>query len=351
MRNVVERDVRIDILRCIAIVAIIVAHSEPGGLLFQLRNFDVILMVLLLGTSFYLSNKEKEKSISYLVYLGKRFKRLIVPTWIFLTIFFILFYVVSLVAESDYYFGFKDIFMSYSMFDEGIGYVWIMRVFFLIALISPVLMKLNQKIESNTKYFLFLLGVYIIYVLLQYLNVNFNGSAKLFFENFVLYGIGYGLVAAFGMRLKLLSEKELYVWLGFFLIIFLFFCWYYHFNSTQHYKYPPQLYYISYGMFVSLFLYIAFNIKSIQSFFNNRFIMFIAQHSIWLYFWHIIFIYSLKFFGDELSIFNNNFATRFVFIFVCALAVTYVHDLLKQKFYNLLQKNKMVGKASAKQSV
>lgn len=348
MVKLTERDVRIDILRCIAIVAIILAHSEPSGLLFQLRNFDVILMVLLLGTSFYLSNKDKKKGISYMVYLGKRFKRLIVPTWIFLTVFFVLFYIVSLINESNYYFNFKEIFMSYSMFDEGIGYVWIMRVFFLIALISPMLFKLNQRIESNKKYFLFLSAVYLVYVILQSIAFVFHGSLALFFKNFVLYGIGYGLVAAFGMRLKLLSKKELYAWTGAFFVIFLFFSWYYNFNSTQHYKYPPQLYYISYGMFVSLFLYIAFFIKPIQSFFNNKFIMFIARNSIWLYFWHIIFIYLLKFFGEELSIFANNFVTRFTFIFICALTVTYVHNLLKKKIYKAAQDSEMLKKAAVK---
>ncbi|PEI51830.1 acyltransferase family protein [Priestia aryabhattai] len=348
MKNLTQRDIRIDILRCIAIVSIILAHSEPGGLLFQLRNFDVILMVLLLGTSFYLSNKDKKKSISYPVYLGKRFKRLIVPTWVFLTIFFLLFYLISLINGSSYYFNFKDIFMSYSMFDEGIGFIWIMRVFFLIALISPLLLKVNQKIESNKKYFLFLSVIYVVYVILQSIAFFFHGSLGLFFQNFVLYGIGYGLIAAFGMRLKLLSKKELYIWASTFLFIFLCLCWHYNFNSTQHYKYPPQLYYISYGMFVSLFLYIVFYIKPIQSFLNNKFIMFIAQNSIWLYFWHIIFVYLLKFFGEELSVLANNFVTRFAFIFVCALVVTYVHHLLKEKFYTSVQNSETSKKMAVK---
>ncbi|MCT9852832.1 acyltransferase [Priestia megaterium] len=350
MEKIMKRDVRIDILRCIAIVAIILAHSEPGGLLFQLRNFDVILMVLLLGTSFYLSNTKKKSNVSYPVYLGKRFKRLIVPTWIFLTVFFVLFYIISLIKGSSYYFNFNDIFMSYSMFDEskGIGYVWIMKVFFLIALISPFLLKLNQKFESNTKYFLVLIISYVAYALLQLLNPILKGSFQVFFENFILYGIGYGLVAAFGMRLKLLSKKELYAWTSAFLIMFLFFSWHYHFNSTQHYKYPPQLYYISYGMFVSLFLYMALNITKVQSLFNNRFIMFIAQNSIWLYFWHIIFIYLLKFFGQTLSIFNNSFITRFIFIFICALIITYIHDLVKKKLYTTAGNSKVSEKAAIK---
>ena len=331
MKKVLGRDTRIDILRAIAIIGIIIAHSEPNGIIIQLRNFDVVLMVLLLGTSFYLSNSNK--NIYYPTYLIKRFKRLIVPTWIFLTIFFVLFYLISLAVKTSYYFIIQDIVKSYTMIN-GIGYVWIMSVFFLIALISPLLLKLNLKVKSNNYYFIVLFLIYIVYVFLQLMNESLNGPIRVLFEHFVLYGIGYGLIAAFGMRLKFLSSKEIYLWIVIFLTIFLSFMSYYNFSPTQNYKYPPQLYYISYGMFVSLLLYVTLNIKLVHTLFNNKFIMFIAQHSIWLYFWHIIFIYLLKFFGENLSLVANNFITRFGFIFFCALFITYIHNLMKKKLFN-----------------
>ena len=40
-----RRDTSIDILRFIAISGIILAHSNPGTFLTQLRGFDVVLMV------------------------------------------------------------------------------------------------------------------------------------------------------------------------------------------------------------------------------------------------------------------------------------------------------------------
>lgn len=42
-----RRDTSIDILRFIAISGIILAHSNPGTFLTQLRGFDVVLMVFL----------------------------------------------------------------------------------------------------------------------------------------------------------------------------------------------------------------------------------------------------------------------------------------------------------------
>lgn len=66
------RDKRIDILRGVAILFIILAHISPPNNLLQLRTFDVPLITMLLGMSFSLSTKEEK----YRVYLFKRFKRL-----------------------------------------------------------------------------------------------------------------------------------------------------------------------------------------------------------------------------------------------------------------------------------
>lgn len=79
------RDISIDILRCIALIGIVVIHCEPESLwLRQIRNFDVPLMVFLSGVSYTLSIKDENTLIDggYLKYVIKRFKRLILPTWI-----------------------------------------------------------------------------------------------------------------------------------------------------------------------------------------------------------------------------------------------------------------------------
>ena len=85
-QEVKERDYKIDILRFIAIICIILSHTKPPETIFLLRNFDVTLMVMIMGASFYLSNNNK--NINYSNYIIKRFYRLIVSTWIFLFIFF-----------------------------------------------------------------------------------------------------------------------------------------------------------------------------------------------------------------------------------------------------------------------
>ena len=81
--EIFERDKKIDILRFIAMLCIILAHSQPNTFIFQIRNFDVPLIIILMGASFYISRKE----IGFMDYVKKRFKRLVLPTWKFLTFF------------------------------------------------------------------------------------------------------------------------------------------------------------------------------------------------------------------------------------------------------------------------
>lgn len=78
------RDNRIDLLRFIGLAMIILAHVSPPDIVFQGRNFDVPLMVIVAGLSFQVSYRYE----SYISYLWKRIKRLLFPVWLFLSIVF-----------------------------------------------------------------------------------------------------------------------------------------------------------------------------------------------------------------------------------------------------------------------
>jgi peptidoglycan/LPS O-acetylase OafA/YrhL len=325
LSNVNTRNEKIDILRFVAIICIIFAHTAPVEFLFRIRNFDVTLMVLLLGISFYISSKDKE--IHYLSYLRKRFERLIVPSWTFITVFLAIFFLISLIAQDPFYFSFKDIVTSYSM-TSGIGYVWIMKVFFIVAVVSPFILKASLRIKSNTAYFLLLAACYTVYMLVILINSQLSGALHKIMEH-VIEGFGYCLITSFGMRIIQLSKKEMMSYCLVFMTIFVSLLFYHNFASTQDFKYPPTLYYVSYGIFVSLLMYLLLDISKIKNFFTNKFVMYVSQSSLWLYFWHIIPIYLLKLFGSNLQIVSGNFITRFLFIIIVALILTYVQDKAK----------------------
>ncbi|WP_047982591.1 acyltransferase family protein [Ornithinibacillus contaminans] len=324
----IKRDAKIDVLRGIAIVSIIFAHSGPNGIIFQLRNFDVTLMVVIMGISFYLSNRKKE--IKYFNYLRKRFKRLIIPTWKFLTLFFVTFYGISLFFQHDYYFDKGQIVNSYTTL-SGIGYVWIMWVFFFVAIVSPLLLYVSRKIEDNKKYFILLIGFYIFYVVLLKIHGYFPDNIQIYFDHFILQGVGYSIIAAFGIRLKLLNKSELLFYFILFIVIFSFLLFKNDFTQTQVFKYPPTLYYFSYGLMVTLLFYVLLDISFIKKLFVNKFNSFLSRKSIWLYFWHLIPLFILKLFGSNMQFINYNFVTRFIFLFLIALLLAFIQEFIEMK--------------------
>ncbi|MGZ0043239.1 acyltransferase family protein [Paenibacillus ottowii] len=325
MSTINERNRTVDILRFIAIVSIIIAHASPNELLFRIRNFDVVLMVLLMGASFNIS--QKEHPVIYNSYILKRFKRLIFNTWIFLTAFFALFYLISNFSKKNLFFDTKTIVLSFS-FNGGIGYVWIMYVFFVVSLFSPFFLQLSEKIESNNKYLLLLIFLYVIY----HYSVNLNRLLPVILggnlQNYILTPFGYCLIAAVGIRFKNLNKKEILMMTGGFLSMFLIFMLFYKFKSTQDFKYPPTIYYISYGLFMSFILYLIVNQKWVQNLIFNRFVFFYSKVSLNLYFFHIISIYTLNFYGENIPLISEYFIARFLFIISSAMLMTYLYECL-----------------------
>ncbi|NJB86537.1 fucose 4-O-acetylase-like acetyltransferase [Lewinella marina] len=279
---------KIDLLRSIGLLMIIAAHLSPPALLHQLRNFDVPLMVLISGASFQTSHRSGEL---YPRYVWKRFKRLIVPVWIFLTLRFVVFYLASPNHPIMDPAGIRD---SYLLSDR-IDYLWIIRVFFLVALVAPLLYRLNQKIRSGRVFFSLLFFGMGAYQLARHLELEtiFGAMFTGFAHSALYYLIPYGLVYLLGMRLINLSRPVQWRLFWFFMASFALWGiglaqftgdW----VSTQQYKYPVAFYYLSYAMAVSLLLWIkGEDIWSRLGNWGRRYIHFISRHSIWLYLWHI----------------------------------------------------------------
>lgn len=140
MQNVKQRDHSIDILRCIGMLFIIVCHVGPPSVIFNLRNFDVTMLVFASGLSFAVADRNYlEDGKTYLRYLIKRLKRLLIPTWLFLSAYFLIFNLAKLIfPDKDISFSKSDYLQAYSLVSVE-GYVWIIRIYILMAVISPLL--------------------------------------------------------------------------------------------------------------------------------------------------------------------------------------------------------------------
>ena len=308
------RNFNVDLLRFAGLAMIILAHAGPPPLLFQFRNFDVPLMVMVAGISFHLSYRGE----AYGTYLWKRINRLVFPVWIFLSIYFVLLYGCGFPTVFP---GWGKVITSYLLL-SGIGYVWIIRVFLLVALVSPLLSKISAQTASDARYFVMLGGAYMFYELLADLiapiSASFVGNVL---DSTLLYLLPYSLVFAIGLRLPSLSNRQV-GWLCLSAAaVFVLLCGERHFESgvfvpTQVDKYPPTAYYLSFALAGATFLWWISDrvLAAIKSKTALGLIKFIAQNSIWIYLWHIPMVDSI----------HQNFVVKYLLVFLAAVTMTFV---------------------------
>lgn len=337
------RDLKFDFLKAVGIISIILAHTIPKDetFIYQLRNFDVPLMVIVSGALFWQTSADKNYSL--LDYLKKRCYRLLLPTWIFLLFFFVAAYFISKLQGVSYPFFPKEIFYSFTLLIGGIGYVWIIRVFLLMAVIAPFLLSIRRRLAKNSLFFLVILGAYLAYELLLFLMNQMPITEvrslldflfqrvfiSLLLSQILLLLIPYGCLFAFGMTITQIREKSLaFVMLIFFGIFVSLAVAYGNANGsfvlTQYYKYPPRLYYLSYSIFMSLLLYllagsiftatrkINLRINLCHKLGLDKFIIFLSSSSLWIYLWHVFMLYYWRILFSQFNLRQNLIPPFFV---------------------------------------
>ena len=334
----VKRDVSFDILRAIGLLLIVLAHVLPPAPIFQLRNFDVPLMMFVSGAVFGISSGASKGYLSYLI---SRVRRLILPTWIFLTIFFGLYFLASLIKGFAFPFSSATILNSYNLV-SGIGYVWIIRVFLFVAITLPLYVKLAGRVKNIKIYLGFLALIYGIYELLYYLYPGVIVARQFsavdwIFQNVIFYILPYSVVAGLGLVIsKINKQMVIYLTLAFFIILAVL-AFANNFVATQNFKYPPRLYYLTYAMTVSLLLYLLSQTKIFTRIFNNRVILFIGSYSLWIYLWQILFLYTWHLI-PKINIFNN-FIIEYGFVLFFAVLLAYLQRTIAKFLLNKLTFN------------
>ena len=292
---------------------IILAHVGPPTILFQIRNFDVPLMVLVSGMSFSLAFKRE----SYSQYVWKRMNRLLFPVWIFLSIYFLFLFVFK---PSSGDLSYHKILTSYLLI-SGISYVWIIRVFILVSLVAPFIYLFHKNTKSNNNFYLIILAVFLIYETCRYFLMPYISYGYCRILSYIIfYMIPYSLLFAFGLRISNNSYREnctLFVCSLLLFFVLFTLLWYKtgYIVPIQAYKYPPSIYYFSYGVAISIFLWITGDriCRILQK--NkmiNDIIGFVSQNTLWIYLWHIPLVKSL----------HTNFALQYLVTFVTAICIT-----------------------------
>lgn len=313
-----SRDISLDILRIIGFFCIILAHVKPEEFLYNLREFDVSLMVVLSGYLFQLTNKKKEGKFSFLWYIKKRFVRLVLPTWIFFTFFFGVFSLLDIYKLTPFPFSFDTIEKTYFLW-TGIGYVWIIRIYLGVALLWPLLVWLFSKIKYK-------------YTLLTFLFIGYeflwNWFSKSYFWDYkdiitrgVFFLLPYLLLFLYGVFFR---EQKL--WKKIFLIalgMFLFFQQNISQGAVinlQDYKYPAHGAYLLYGITMSsIFLLWAEISKKIQYGFLEKPLLWLWSSTLMLYLTHIPFVYYFDNYTTEIS-----WKIKLLYVVIGAIISTWV---------------------------
>lgn len=279
-----KRDLYIDFLRFIGLSFIILVHVNPPVNVAQVRCFDVPLMLFVSGLT-----ASSSRHYRYVDYVTNRTKRLIIPVWMFLAAYLPILYFVQFKFLPEQYLTGEMIVRSFLLLDNSIGYVWIIRIFLIVMLATPFILKLNNRIE-NIRLFVFVVvaavfaleGIHLIGV-----QCDKESVASFVVVDIIQYGIAYSIPFMLGVRCRNAEKKEQHKLLAFVIVVFTVSLVYYVFSYglpiriTPNFKTPPHSYYIIYGCFVSVVLW---QMKTkISKWLTNKYFILLGQNTIWIY--------------------------------------------------------------------
>lgn len=305
----------IDAMRFVGLSLIVLAHVSPPDVLFHLRSYDVPMMLFVSGLAY----SGRATSYSW-QFLKKRFLRLVVPVYVFLTFYFAL--TLGLCGAIGIDFGIRSehVWGSYLLM-EGFGYVWVIRVFLLVALLTPVLQWIENEVRQS---WLYVMLVLVVAAAASCCVANGLLTGNLFLREFVYMTIGYSVMFMLGLRFSSFSPLVKCAVAVLFLSVAIAYAaakgmlpngW----CCFNNYKWPPRLYFICYGVFMSMLTYAI--VTHVRSFFTNRLFLFIGSNTIWIYLWHIPFVQLTGRIGVPWFL-------RYLIVYVCAITLYYAQSRL-----------------------
>ena len=311
-----ERIREIDAMRFIGISLIILAHIlGPGSLLFQIRSFDVPLMLFVSGLV-----SARRPVNDYGKYIGHRFLRLMVPVWLFYTLYFLILYLGSRSGLCSFP-SWQEIGRTYLCLD---GYGWIIRIFLLVMLVSPLLVSLEQAVKNPALYLAIMTGFILLTALLVPVFKGRDGwLVKDLWEGCFLSLLGYIPAFMAGLRMKTAATRERVLFAVVFtaasLVIFLIpgipF-------DLEYFKRPPQFPYITYGIAVSCLIWLCQPLLRLLS--RVRPLLFIGRNTIWIYLWHVL---ALAF----VFMITDNWVLQYVIVYLTAVVLFLPQYFLAQR--------------------
>lgn len=322
-----QRDTTIDNMRFLAMIFIMLAHVQAPEWIMNIRCFEVPLIILVSGLTM-----ADHKLPKYTTFLRARTVRLLVPVYIYIIPFMIALYIAQNIHLFPDYID-KEMAISTLLLQDGIGYVWIFKVFLFIMLLTPILKNITEK-TNNDVVFLLVIGCIIaiqeaIAISLDYIQ---EGTIHNIYKYYVTYILSYAPLFMLGIKIRhsSISDKKGMFWTTFAILLIAIFAVIYYLDNgftiplSPNFKYPPRAYYIIYGIGMSVLIWeLRFLFKTDKW---GKLPTFIGQNTMWIYLWHIPFIIATNHFLD-------NFILKYAIVLTLSVFTYYIQ-------YNIVKKTK-----------
>ncbi len=311
--SMTQRDARLDFMRALGTLTIIVPHVLSPDILVQIRTFDVVMLMFVSGMS-YAYRAGAGVVYEYGQYIKKRFKKLVLPTYVLIFLVFCSMNAVSLVLSKGLYFDVADLCRSLFLFKEGIGYVWIIKVYLGMAIVAPFLWKVVNRTENSILFF-GLCG--IAYLTYHYMHMFLQQVSlpilSVILDEYIFYIVAYMIPFAVGMYFCRHRDRKIISSL----FLFLFICiqLYVVFQkggfSPNNYKYPPEIYYLSYGIACSIVIY------HVAPTGLNSVVAWLSKNSLTFYLVHVFWVIWLSAIANSLQVqIINLFYVKYILVVV-----------------------------------
>ena len=265
-------------------------------------------------------------------YLWKRFLRIYIPVFIFVN----LFYGAILCIEA--YTG-KNVFSVYTyvgslllLNSPSIGYVWIMRVFLMMAFVLPFAEPLFRKLKPlGLTLILYLLIIFQECVIEAFTFLPDN-VLKFILAQIIPYTTGYLVFTAIGLRVMNFSFiQKIFLSVAAMTGCVAYF-WLTCNLNPQIDKYPPHGLYLLWGWCGSMLLIVC---KPVFEKITQWSIWsYLSRNSMWIYLWHIVPVYLIT----PVSIRPDIWLVRYILVLSVALLLNYIYHLSIAHFSKEIRK-------------
>ena len=345
MQNKITYRSDIDGLRAIAVIGVILYHSEiiiNGNLFFSGGFLGVDVFFVISGyliTSIILREYSVEKKFSFLNFYERRIRRLIPALLFVLTTALILAYFFLLPVQFETYlkstissiFFYSNFYFHYTGQSYGqmiistkpLLHTWSLSVEEQFYIFFPMLFIFIYKIFKNKTKYIFYIFIILSLILSTYMTQNHSS-----FSFYMIFTRAWELICGSVVALKIFRNKKksnnsFLKIIGFFLIIFSFF---FFDEANEHPSYLTLLpvlgscltiYYQSSGCFCNKIL-------------TNKFFVNIGLISYSLYLWH----HPLLSFGKISGFTDNGFFSKIILITFSFLLSHLTYNFVEKKFRN-----------------